>query len=305
MLTAVALTAALTLGAADAKPEAWVVVTKRSGIAKPATTEFAKTISETLTSKGVPNTTEPADLTSCGGRLMCLLEAAQKKKVSVLVTVEAASVLEDVVIHSDAISIDEDGKKIGAFDYEGPGRAFSADLAKRIDDSFVPAVRSTLGIAAAPIAKAEVVKPESSVPPPTEATPPPVVAKTEAPAVVVEKPAPSSGMSGQKIGGIVVAAAGAVGLLVGAGMGGKALGSAGTRSNLCPEGKPCTNPAAFTAYEDSRSAQTIATACTITGAVLVAAGAVLFFVDFGGGASVAAAPAVSGDGAGVVLHGSF
>src|SRR3954469_24926508 len=106
MLAVVALGAALAMGAAEVKAEAWVVVTKRSGIAKPAAMEVAKTISETLSAKGVPNSTEPTDLTSCNGRLSCLIEAASKKKISLLVTVEAASVLEDVVIHSDVLSVD-------------------------------------------------------------------------------------------------------------------------------------------------------------------------------------------------------
>src|SRR4051794_23435504 len=155
MLAVVALSAALVLGAAEVKPEAWVVVTKRSGIAKPASMEMAKTIAETLTAKGVPNATEPADLTSCNGRLTCLMEAAAKNKIAVLISVQVASVLEDVVIHAEALSVEEDARKVSTYDYEGPLRQFSADAVQKFDDNFVPAIRSTLGIAAAPIPKEE------------------------------------------------------------------------------------------------------------------------------------------------------
>ena len=112
-------------------------------------------------------------------------------------------------------------------------------------------------------------------------------------------------MSTQKKVAIGVAAAGAVSLIVGGAMGGKALGSAGTKNSLCPAGAPCTNPAAFTAYDDARSAQTIGTVFAVAGGVLVAAGVVLFVVDFGGGASVSATPTAGPGGAGVLLHGSF
>ena len=303
MIAVVALSAALVLGAADAKNEAWVVITKRSGVAKAATAEFAKTISETLAAKGVPNSTEPTDLTSCNARLVCLIEAGMKKKVTLLVTVEVASVLDDVVIHSEVFSVDEDGKKISTFDYEGAPRAFSADAARHFDDTFVPAIRSSLGIAAAPIAKdAPKEQPKTIAAPPPEAKP--TVAEASVPPPEVVEPA-SPGMSTQKKIGIGVAAVGAVGLVVAAGMGGSALGSAGTSNSLCPAGSPCTNPAAYTAYDSARSAQTTATVFAVAGGVLLAAGAVLFFVDFGGGDTVAATPAVSTDGAGVLVHGSF
>ncbi len=301
MLAMIALSAAVTLGAADVKNEAWVVVTKRSGVAKPAALEMAKTVSETLSAKGVPNPTDVADLTSCNAKLICLVEAAMKKKVSVLITIETASVLDDVVIHSEALSIEEDGKKISTLDYEGPARQFSADAAKRVDDTFVPAIRATLGIAAAPIVR--------------DAPPPKVVVETPAPEpkpAPVVTPAPpasvasssSQGLGGAQIAGLAIAGAGVISLGVGIGMGVKALGAVGTQKQLCPPGQPCTNPAAYNSFNEARSAQSTGVIFAVVGGVLVAGGATLFLLNMGS-SSVAVTPAASPDGAGVLMTGNF
>lgn len=304
MLAVIALSASLFTNAADVKSEAWVVVTKRSGVAKAAALEVGKTVSDTLSANGVPNSTEPGDLTACNAKRVCLIEAALKKKVAVLVTVEVASVLEDVVIHTEALSVEEDGKKVGAFDFEGPVRQFSADAAKVALDSFVPAIRSTLGIAAAPVAKpVEPVKDTIVAAPPPEAKPAPaeVVA---APPPEVARPVASKGLRMSQIAGIAVGAVGVIGLGVGIGMGVKAMGDAGQKNQLCPAGKPCTNPAAYTAFNDARSAQNLAIPFAVVGGVLVAAGATLLLVDFGGG-DVHVTPTASPSGAGAALTGSF
>ncbi len=304
MLAAVALSAALFVNAADVKNEAWVVVTKRAGVAKAAANEMAKTVSDTLSKNGVPNPTDPADLTSCNAKLACLVDAALKKRAAVLVVVETASVLDDVVIHVEALSVEEDGKKLATLDYEGPARQFSADAAAKATDNLVPAIRAALGIAAAPIAKpAEPVVAE----PPPEAKPKPVAAEEPPPtAPVVVKPAePSQGLRGTQLAGIAVAAVGVIGLGVGVGLGVKAMGDAGKKNQLCPAGMPCTNPDAYTAYNDARGAQNLALPFAVLGGVLAAGGVVLLFVDFGGGSDVKVAPAVSPDSAGAFLTGTF
>jgi hypothetical protein len=303
MLAVIALSAAVVIGAADVKNEAWVVVTKRSGVAKPAALEMAKTVSATLVAKGIPNPTEPADLSSCNAKLLCLIEAAMKQKISVLITIETASVLDDVVIHTEALSVEEDGRKIGAFDYEGPVRQFSADAVKAVDDSFAPAIRSALGIAAAPIAKdVKVSDAIIAAPPPEAKAEPEPVAPAPPPAVVAE--APSPGVSTQKVIGWVAAGAGVVSLGVAVGLGVKAMGAAGQQKQLCPAGQPCTNPAAFARFDEARSAQSTAVVFAVVGGVLAAGGATLLLVDFGG-SKVALTPTVSSEGAGVVFDGRF
>lgn len=303
MLAVIALSAAVVLGAADVKNEAWVVITKRSGIARPAAMQMARTVADTLAARGVPSSTEPADLTACNAKLVCLVEAALKKKVAVLITIETASVLEDVLIHTEALSIEEDGKKIGSFDFEGPVRQFSADAAKKVDDSFVPAIRSTLGIAAAPVAK-EAPPPADTIlaAPQPAPKPDPVAEVPTAPATVTQ--APSKGLSTGQVVGIAVAGAGVVTLGSGIAMGIKALGASGQQRQLCPAGQPCTNPAAFNSFNEARSAQSTGLMLAVVGGVLVAGGATLVLVSMGG-SHVAVAAAPSSEGGAVFVSGSF
>src|SRR5262249_11382901 len=142
-----ALTVALSmhLGAADMRPEAWVVVTRRSGVARPAALELARTLSAALTQRGVPNPTPPDEAASCNAKVPCLVDLAQKKGVAVLVTVEAGSALDDVVLHCEALSVEEFGKKVSTFDFTGPAKGFAANLNDKVEEFFAPAVRGVLG----------------------------------------------------------------------------------------------------------------------------------------------------------------
>src|SRR5438105_1017228 len=116
------LAVSLQLGAAELRPEAWVVVTRRSGVAKPQALDFARAVSTTLAERGVPTPTPVDDATSCAAKVPCLMDLAQKKGVSVLVAVEAGSALDDVVLHVEALSVDEFGKKLATFDFTGPAK---------------------------------------------------------------------------------------------------------------------------------------------------------------------------------------
>ncbi len=300
MLAVIALSAAVVLSAADVKSEAWVVVSKRSGIARPAALQMAGTVSQTLSGKGVPNATDPADLTACKAKLLCLVEAAMKKKVAVLITIETASVLDEVVIHAEALSVEEDGKRISAFDFEGPLAQFSKDAAKQVDDTFVLEIRTTLGISAAPI----VVEPAPAEEIIAEPLPTPEPSAAIAPPTAMSQ-TPSKSLGTQQLIGIAVAGAGIVSIGIGAGMGIKALGAAAQQKQLCPVGEPCTNPDAYARFDEARTAQSTGIVFTVIGAVLVSGGATLGMLDVGGGSDVQVTPTVSADGAGVHFNGSF
>jgi hypothetical protein len=292
------------LGAAEARPEAWVVVTRRSGVAKPAALDLARTLSAALTERGVPNPTPPDDAGNCNAKVPCLVELAQKKGVSVLITVEAGSALDDVVLHCEALSVEEFGKKVSTFDFTGPANTFAANLKDKVEEIFAPAVRGVLGLAT-PVAKAPEAKPE-----PTPEAKPPVVAEAPKPAEPSKPPevtqaAPSEGLTSMKYAGIVAMGVGAAALITSGILGITTLSLNNQRLTLCPAGMACTNPMAYSLYSQAGARQGAAVGMLIAGAVVAAAGAVLFFVDFGGSAPATVTPAASQDGMSLVLSGRF
>src|SRR5262249_18678842 len=150
------------------------VVTKRSGVTRPQALELARTASSALTDRGVPNPIAPEDASSCNAKLPCLMNMAQKKGVSVLVTLEAGSAPDDVVLHRDALGVEEFGKKLPLFDSTGPAKGFDADVKAKIEEAFAPAVRGVLGTPSP--------APEGATPPvPQKPEPPPVAAVEPAP----------------------------------------------------------------------------------------------------------------------------
>lgn len=308
-MLALTLALSLQLGAAEARPEAWVVVTRRSGVARPAALDLARTLSATLTERGVPNPTPADDAGSCNAKVPCLVELAQKKGVSVLVTVEAGSALDDVVLHCEALSVEEFGKKVSTFDFTGPANGFASNLKDKIEEFFAPAVRAVLGVAT-PVVKA----PEPKPTPKPEARPEPKPAVVaEAPKPVeppkppdVTQPAPATqGMSSLKYAGIVTMGVGAAALITSGVLGILALSANGQRLALCPAGMPCTDPMAYQLYASAGGRQNAGIGLLVAGAVVAAAGAVLFFVDFGGSSSATVTPAASSDGMSLVLSGRF
>lgn len=297
-----ALTLALSvqLAAADARPEAWVVVSRRSGVAKPQALDFARALGKALNERGVPTPTPVEDASSCNAKVPCLVDLAQKKGVGVLVTVEAGSALDEVVLHVEALSVEEYGKKVGTFDFTGTAAGFNTGLKDKVEEFFAPAVRGVLGLGQV------AAKPEPVV----EKKPDPVVV-TPKPEPVVEPVAPvvvakqADGLSPVRIVGIAGMAVGGALLITSAVFGIRTLGFAGTKNSLCPADAACHDPAAFTAYNNGASSQNTSVALLVTGAVVAAAGAALFVLDMGNGSSATVTPAASGDGMGLVLSGAF
>jgi len=310
-MLALTLAVSLQLGAAEIRPEAWVVVSRRSGVAKPQAIELSRVLAQALAERGVPTPTPVEDATSCNAKVPCLVDLAQKKGVAVLIAVEAGSALDDVVLHVEALSVEEFGKKLSTFDFTGPAADFQKDLKQKVEEFFAPSVRNVLGLGA-PVAKVEPApKPEEKKPeeakPAVEPAPEPQPEKKPEPApAVVTKPAETErGMSPGRIAGIAGMAGGAILLGVAAGFGVNTMGLESQRKALCMPGTQCNDPAAFDLYSRAGSSQNIGVALAVTGGILAAAGAALFVMDLGGGSSATVTPAASTDGMSLALTGTF
>jgi hypothetical protein len=219
----------------------------------------------------------------------------------VLVLLDLGKVLDDVVLHSEALSIDEDGRKLNVYDDEGALADIQKGLGK-LEVAFVPAIRGALGLSAPPST------PEIAVAPTSEPVKPavePAAVKPPPPSSPAVSSSSSSGWSGSKIAGLAVLGVGAAGLITGGVFGILTLGTVSKRNTLCPAGTVCTSAEAFSLDKSARTTQTVGLISAIAGGVLAAAGATLFFVDFGGGSSATVTPETRGDGFTLTLSGRF
>lgn len=304
-MLALTLAVSVALGAAEARPEAWVVVSRRSGVAKPQALELGRMLTKALVERGVPAPTAVEDASSCAAKVPCLVDLAQKKGVSVLIAVEAGSALDDVVLHVEALSVEEFGKKLATFDFTGPAKDFNAGLKDKVEEFFAPAVRNVLGLGT--VAKVEEKKPEP--PPVAEVKPQPVPEEKKpepAPVAAVETKASSGGgMTPLKVVGIAAMGVGAILLGTSAGLGVTAMGKTSERRTLCPDNMPCTNPKAFDLYQSAGGLQNAGLVTLGVGLALAAAGAVLFILDLGNDSSATVTPSASSDGMSFVLSATF
>lgn len=259
--------------------ETWVVLTRRSGVVAPRAIELAKAVSSQLTASGMPSTLSVEDLTKCNGKKPCLIELGRKKKVPAMVFVEVGTVLDEAFARAEAVSVEEDGKRLGVAEVEGVLETLGESLKARTAVSLVPPLRTLLGIAApSPTVKETppVAKPE-----PIVEAPPPL---PEAEPVVLTQRAQPEGrpfFTGGRIAGLLIAGAG-VGTLIASGVfGGSAAGAAGKQARLCPPGQQCSDPAAFKAYNDAATAQNTSVVLLGVGVGLAAAGVVVMLLPPG------------------------
>ncbi len=82
-----------------------------------------------------------------------------------------------------------------------------------------------------------------------------------------------------RLAGTAAALAGVVLLGVAAGFGARTLGLESERRKVCPT-SPCIEPTAYRLYEQARTSQNTGVALSVTGGVVLVAGALLF--TFGG-----------------------
>lgn len=271
-----------------ATPQAWVVLSRRSGITSPKAMATATEVASKL--KGVPMAAAVEDLTTCKAKRVCLVEAARKKHAAVLVTVEVGAVLDEATLRVEGLSIDEDGKSLGVVEADGAMATLVTKAEPKLSGDFSTTLRSTLGLTPPPQPKVEPppVVPMVTAPPPEpkkpEVIPPPV----ETPVVVAEaKPFFTPG----RIAGVAVAGAGAAALVVGGVFGAQASAGAAKVKMLCPDAQ-CTNPEAFTTYNQAAQSQNLGVAFSVAGGVALAAGAVVFLINPGGEAPAASAVVV-------------
>ena len=271
-----------------ATPQAWVVLSRRSGITSPKAMATANEVASKL--KGVPMAAAVEDLTTCKAKRVCLVEAARKKQAAVLVTVEVGSVLDEATLRVEGLSIDEDGKSLGIVEADGTLATLVTKAEPKLAGDFSTTLRSTLGLTPPPQPKVEpppvvpmvTAQPEPKKPEVTQ--PPPV----ETPVVVAEaKPFFTPG----RIAGVAVAGAGAAALVVGGVFGAQASAGAAKVKMLCPDAQ-CTNPEAFTTYNQAAQSQNLGVALSVAGGVAIAAGAVVFLINPGAEAPAASAVVV-------------
>lgn len=269
-----------------ATPQAWVVLSRRTGITSPKAMAVATEVTSKL--QGVPMAAAVEDLTSCKAKRVCLVEAARKKHAAVLVTVEVGAVLDDATLRVEGLSIDEDGKSLGVIEADSPFAGLVAKAEPKLAGEFSTTLRTTLGLTPPPQPKVEPppVVPMVTAPPPEPK--PEVVPAPVTPVVVAEaKPFFTPG----RIAGVAVAGAGAAALVVGGVFGAQASAGAAKVKMLCPDAQ-CTNPEAFTTYNQAAQSQNLGVALSVAGGVALAAGAVVFLINPGGEAPAASAVVV-------------
>lgn len=269
-----------------AAPQAWVVLSRRTGITSPKAMAVATEVTSKL--QGVPMVAAVEDLTSCKAKRVCLVEAARKKHAAVLVTVEVGAVLDDATLRVEGLSIDEDGKSLGVIEADSPFAGLVAKAEPKLAGEFSTTLRNTLGLTPPPQPKVEPppVVPMVTAPPPEPK--PEVVPAPVTPVVVAEaKPFFTPG----RIAGVAVAGAGAAALVVGGVFGAQASAGAAKVKMLCPDTQ-CTNPEAFTTYNQAAQSQNLGVALSVAGGVALAAGAVVFLINPGGDAPAASAVVV-------------
>lgn len=267
-----------------ATPQAWVVLSRRTGVSAPKALTTATDVSAAL--KGVPLPIALEDLTTCKAKKVCLLDAARKKSAAVLVTVEVGAVLEDGTLRVEALSVDEDGKSLGVVDADGPVAGLVAKATPKLSGDFSTTLRNALGLVPPPEPK--------PVPPaplvdakPVEPKPDPKPVEVAAVPVEVGKTAEPSFLTGGRLAGLIVGGAGAVALIVGGIFGLQASSGAAKVKMLCPDGAQCTNPEAFSVYKQAADAQNLGVALSVGGTAALAAGAVVFLLNPGGSSATA------------------
>ncbi|MDX2012509.1 MAG: hypothetical protein SFW67_20090 [Myxococcaceae bacterium] len=280
--------AALVSTSSAATPQAWLVLSRKSGVATPKALATVGEIQALLV--GVPTVGTPEDLSSCKGKKVCVIDAARKKNVPVVVSIEVGAVLKDGTLRIEALSVEEDGRQLAVAEADGPTDALVAKVAPTIRGSFSEALRKALGLTPPPTPK---VDPPPTAPlvvaPPPEVKVDPSPAPAPAATPVVTQPAEGPGFfTGGRIAGLAAAGVGVALVVVGGIFGAQAASGSARVKELCPM-SVCTNPEAFTTWSDAKRAESTSLVMTIAGAVMAAGGAVIFFLNPGGDALAASA----------------
>lgn len=281
----------------SAAPNVWVVLSRRSGVAPTKAMEVTKVVSSQLGNSGL-STLSAEDLSKCNGKKPCLLEQGRKNKVAAMVLVEVGTVLEDAFARAEAVSVEEDGKRVALAEVEGSLDGLNEAMRAKTKTSLALPLRQLLGVETPmpddentpPVATGPKMKPEPEpTPEPVAETPPPMPSAT-----VATEPEPAKPFfTGGRIAGVVIAGVGVGVLIASAVAGGVAASNVSQQTSLCPNGMQCSNPAAFTAYNNAASAQNTSVALLGVGLGVVAAGVVVMLVSGGSSSSAPAQESAS------------
>lgn len=268
-----------------------VVIARREGVSKVQSQELAAHGIDVLRKAGLVVAAAPVDGLTCAGKRACLIALGRKNQHAVLVLLEAATILDDGVLRVEAVSIEEDGKRLAVSDYEG-SLVSMAPLTPTFAKLTAPLLKATQGKAAVaaaapkppePIVTPAPPPPAAEAPKPVEPSPAPApVPAPTTPSVTAAAP-PSSGAGGRTVAAIVMLGVG-VAAGVGAGItGAQALAENEKVTALCPVRNQCAdpqmptrvNPDAKAAAERAQGAQTAGIILAASGAAVAVAGVVL------------------------------
>jgi hypothetical protein len=272
----VAVIVALVLGQA-APSGVLVTSTSRQGVAAGTARELLALVATPL--KKYPAATGQQDLTSCKRRLPCLLKAAKDAHATWLVGVEAARVVNQVIVKVSLFAIEEDGRTVATTVVEGSEA--------QVRGALISSVETVLG----PHLDRAWRPPTPPPPDPVVTTPPPPpdTTRSTTPAVtVVEAPAAPAPSSGVRTVGLIVGAVGVAGLVAAGVFGGLTLDAVGKRDALCPPTAQCNDARAFVLHDRAALTQDLGTFISIGAGAALVTGVVLFFVG-----APASPPAVS------------
>lgn len=282
--------AALVSTSSAAAPQAWVVLSRKSGVATVKAMELVGDVQTQLV--GVPTTGLPEDLSSCKGKKVCIIDAARKKSVPLVVAIEVGAVLKDGTLRVEALSVEEDGRQLAVAEADGPIDGLVAKASPTLKGSFSEAMRKALGLTPPPAPKVEPPPPAPLVvapPPPPEVKPEPPAA----PSSELTQSASGPGFfTGSRIVGLAAAGVGVALVVVGGVFGAQASSGSARVKELCPVLEGCIRPEAYSAWSDAKRAESTSIVLTIAGAVMAAGGAVIFFLNPGAEAPAASASIV-------------
>lgn len=278
--------AAVLTAAPPPTPERRLVValSRHAGIAAPRALAIATEVQAKLV--GVPTAPPVVDFTACKTKRVCLLTSARNAGASVVVTVEVSSVLDDGALRVEALSVDDDGARIGLVKANGAVSELVKAATPELTEAFSSALRTTLGLVPPP-PPPTVVEPAPTPTPLVEAPPPPPMVPVTAPAPSREVPASVTQaaeapfFSTSRLAGVGVGGAGAAALVAAGVFGLEAMSAAARAHQVCPPGPPCAETTALGDYTRAVHAQNTGVTLAVGGGVALVTGALLLWLNPG------------------------
>ena len=264
-----ALIAALTI--TSQASDITVIEARRSGVNVKDSQSVVQFVAAELVKAGFRAEAMFKGVPSCQGKKPCLLAFGKKLKVPVLVTVESVAVLEDATVRIEAMSIEEDGKRLGVTTHNGV-LSNREGIALRVRE-LIPGLEKVVTMQ----------KPEEPVKPPVVA--PVVVApvvKPVEPPVVITEPQPTEKtpfFTNQRVAGAVVGVTGVALLAAGAAFGFEALREDKAIDTACGGAAnrgTCMNEEATRAYSRAKLNEGLGIGLAAGGGAAVVTGVILF-----------------------------